>query len=124
MMAPNDLQVVSQPTKTLWSSLVSSFMDPLGFLGPRPHLEEPDLSKDTDGLRQFCRTVCKDTLEQLKYPGAPVLKAAAVEVLLEHMHRRAVDIGVSLETKMSAKAFRQGFSEGLVRSPEYLCHFA
>jgi hypothetical protein len=82
-----------------------------------PQLIEDDLSKNPKRLAALCRPVCQDMLEQLNYPGAPVLKTEAVEALLEYMYRRAVDIGVPLNTRISAKGFRLGYAEGLVSPP-------
>ncbi|ROT40475.1 terpenoid synthase [Sodiomyces alkalinus F11] len=56
-------------------------------------------------------------LEQLKYPGAPKLETAAVEALLNYMHKRAVEIGVPLNTSISGKGFRLGYAEGLLAHP-------
>lgn len=75
---------------------------------------DTDLSKDPKRLASICRPICADMLQQLKYPGAPQLKGEAVEALLEYMHRRAVEIGVPLDTPISAKGFRLGYAEGLV----------
>jgi hypothetical protein len=87
-----------------------------GLLTPRalPRLIDHDLSKNPKRLAAVCRPICQDMLEQLNYPGAPVLKSEAVEALLEYMYRRAVEIGVPLNTKISAKGFRLGYAEGLV----------
>lgn len=57
--------------------------------------------------------ICAQMLEQLHYPGAPQLKEEAVEALLEYMHKRAVEIGVPLDTSISSKGFRLGYAEGL-----------
>lgn len=75
---------------------------------------DTDLSKDPERLVSICRPVCADMLQQLKYVGAPQLKGEAVEALLEYMHKRAVEIGVPLDTPISAKGFRLGYAEGLV----------
>ncbi|KAI6783985.1 Trichodiene synthase [Emericellopsis cladophorae] len=92
-----------------------------GFLTPSalPHLIEDDLSKNPKRLAAVCRPVCQDMLEQLNYPGAPVLKAESVEALLEYMYTRAVEIGVPLNTRISAKGFRLGYAEGLLAHPNH-----
>ena len=55
-------------------------------------------------------------LKHLRYPGAPKLEAESVEALLNYMHKRAIEIGVPLDTPISAKGFRLGYAEGLVGS--------
>jgi hypothetical protein len=54
-------------------------------------------------------------LKGIGYPGAPQPSPEAVEALLSVMHKRAVDIGLPLDTPISRKGFWLGYSEGLVR---------
>ncbi|KAJ0366607.1 hypothetical protein COL154_003839 [Colletotrichum chrysophilum] len=52
-------------------------------------------------------------IKEMNYSGAPVLKAEAVESLLEYMYRRSVEFGVPVDTPISSKGFRLGYSLGL-----------
>lgn len=73
------------------------------------------LATEPEKLAAQVAPICCDMLTQLKYPGAPKLKAEAVEGLLAYMHKRAIEFDVPLNTKISAKGFRLGYAEGLVR---------
>ncbi|KAL0935074.1 uncharacterized protein CTRU02_209665 [Colletotrichum truncatum] len=76
---------------------------------------DDDLSQDPKKLASAVQPICAQMLGQLNYPGAPQLKAEAVEALLEYMYRRAVEMDVPLDTPISAKGFRLGYAEGLIR---------
>ncbi|KAK7414583.1 hypothetical protein QQX98_006611 [Neonectria punicea] len=76
-------------------------------------LDDELLAKEPERLASLVGPICAQMLEQLNYPGAPKLKGEAVEALLEYMHKRAVEIGVPLDTAISAKGFRLGYAEGL-----------
>jgi len=73
----------------------------------------------TESLASTLRAVCVEMLKELSYPGAPKLMPEAVEALLEYMYRRANEIGVPLDTPISAKGFRLGFAEGLLAHPRH-----
>lgn len=75
---------------------------------------EGDFTHQPKTLASLVAPICADILSQLNYPGAPQLEGEAVEALLDYMYKRAVDIGVSLDTPLSAKGFRLGYAEGLV----------
>lgn len=106
------LYTASSPWHRLLGRLLSSLRS---FFAPKLlHGVESDLSKEPKRLVAICRPICADMLNQLKYPGAPQLKGESVEALLEYMYRRAVEIGVPLNTPISAKGFRLGYAEGLV----------
>lgn len=74
-----------------------------------------DLVKEPERLASLVGPICAQMLAQLNYPGAPQLKGEAVEALLEYMYKRAVQIGVPLDTPISARGFRLGYAEGLAR---------
>ncbi|KAF5250789.1 hypothetical protein FANTH_4061 [Fusarium anthophilum] len=82
----------------------------------RLEVELPDQPKT---LAALIAPICTDMLAQLSYSGAPQLKGEAVEALLEYMYKRAVEIGVSLDTPLSAKGFRLGYAEGLLAHPRH-----
>lgn len=73
------------------------------------------LASEPEKLAAQVGPICSDMLNQLSYPGAPKLKAEAVEGLLAYMHKRAIEFDVPLNTPISAKGFRLGYAEGLVR---------
>nr|ULA45397.1 (-)-trichoacorenol synthase NsTAS [Nectria sp. HLS206] len=101
-----------------WRRLLSVLR---GFFA-RKHIrlvDDDDLAKQPERLASLCRPICAEMLEQLSYPGAPQLKAEAVEALLEYMYRRAVEMGVPLDTPISAKGFRLGYAEGLLAHPRH-----
>lgn len=70
-------------------------------------------------LASLVGPICSQMLTQLNYPGAPQLRLEAVEALLGYMHGRAVEIGVPLDTPISAKGFRLGYAEGLLAHPNH-----
>ncbi|KAK1972291.1 longiborneol synthase [Colletotrichum sublineola] len=88
-----------------------------GLFAPKRIRLEDDLASAPDRLASLVKPICTDMLKGMKYPGAPQLKKESVEALLKYMYERAVDIGYPLDTPISAKAFRLGYSLGLVR-----CH--
>lgn len=105
-------------------SLFQKFLDSMdtyftGNYTPR----KDDLTKDPKQLASLVAPICTQLLAQLNYPGAPQLKSQNVEALLEYMHKRAVEIGVPLNTPISAKGFQLGFAEGLVRMNCYCFSF-
>ena len=112
-MHAKGLHTASSP----WNRLLVRLFSSLKLMLTRPMntiTYDTDLSKDPKRLAQICRPICADMLRQLQYPGAPQLKGESVEALLEYMHRRAVEMGVPLNTPISAKGFRLGYAEGLV----------
>lgn len=84
-------------------------------LFPRDYSRTNHLATEPERLAAQVGPICADMLNQLKYPGAPQLKAEAVEGLLEYMHKRTIEFDVPLNTPISAKGFRLGYAEGLVR---------
>lgn len=76
--------------------------------------QKKTVSPEPEKLAAQVGPICSDMLEQLNYPGAPKLKAEAVEGLLAYMHKRAIEFDVPLNTPISAKGFRLGYAEGLV----------
>lgn len=78
---------------------------------------DEDLAKDPKRLASICGPINARMIKEMNYSGAPVLKAEAVESLLEYMYRRSVEFGVPLDTPISSKGFRLGYSLGLVSSP-------
>jgi hypothetical protein len=73
-------------------------------ISARPHVGDPTQ----------LAPVCLDLLHNLGYLGAPQLEAKSVQVLLEYMHKRAMDLAVPLDTSISINGFRLGYAEGLV----------
>lgn len=97
------------------TSLFQKFLGSLGAYFARDYSQpEHGLTREPKQLASLIEPICTQLLVQLKYPGPPQLQAKNVEVLLEHMHKRAVEIGVPLNTSISAKGFQLGFAEGLV----------
>ncbi|GKT64788.1 longiborneol synthase [Colletotrichum tofieldiae] len=86
-----------------------------GLLVPKRIRLEDDLAKTPARLASLVKPICTDMLAELNYPGVPQLKKESVEALLKYMYKRAVDIGYPLDTPISAKAFRLGYSLGLAR---------
>ncbi|GJC88420.1 hypothetical protein ColLi_11258 [Colletotrichum liriopes] len=86
-----------------------------GLLVPKRIRLEDDLAKTPARLASLVKPICTDMLGELNYPGVPQLKKESVEALLKYMYKRAVDIGYPLDTPISAKAFRLGYSLGLAR---------
>lgn len=84
-------------------------------LSQNPPPLDNNLAERPGRLASLVSPVCARMLAGLDYPGAPQLKAEDVEALLEYMYNKAVEIGVPLDTPISAKAFRMGLSFGLVR---------
>lgn len=76
--------------------------------------QKNDLPQEPEKLAAQVGPICADMLNQLHYPGAPKLKAEAVEGLLAYMHKRAIEFDVPLNNALSAKGFRLGYAEGLV----------
>ncbi|PTB66206.1 longiborneol synthase [Trichoderma citrinoviride] len=85
----------------------------------RSSKQKKDLPQDPEKLAAQVGPICSDMLKQLKYPGAPKLKAEAVEGLLAYMHKRAIEFDVPLNTPISAKGFRLGYAEGLLAHPNH-----
>lgn len=81
---------------------------------------EPTLDQETsqpsnrEQLASRVSPICRQMLAQLNYVGAPQVGSEDVEALLSYMYGRAVQIGVPLDTPISAKGFRLGYAEGLV----------
>ncbi|OLN81001.1 Trichodiene synthase [Colletotrichum chlorophyti] len=98
-------------TTSPWLKILSSLW---GMLAPKRIRLEDDLAKEPKRLASLVAPICEKMLQQLNYPGAPQLKGEAVEALLEYMYKRAVEIGVPLDTPISAKGFRLGYAEGLL----------
>lgn len=105
---------VAQP----WLRMLSSVW---GMCAPKRIRLEDDLAKDPQRLAALCKPICKQMLKDLKYPGAPQVKRESVEALLKYMHKRAVEIGWPLDTPLSQKGFRLGFSLAAVCIPPP-CH--
>ncbi|KAF4996082.1 hypothetical protein FDECE_12578 [Fusarium decemcellulare] len=78
---------------------------------------EDNLADQPKRLAALVAPICAHMLAQLRYPGAPQLEGEAVEALLQYMYKRAVEIGVPLDTPISAKGFRLGYAEGLLAHP-------
>ncbi|KAK1984021.1 longiborneol synthase [Colletotrichum cereale] len=93
-----------------------------GLFAPKRIRLEDDLAKAPEKLATLVKPVCTDMLKELRYPGVPQLKKESVEALLKYMYKRAVDIGYPLDTPISAKAFRLGYSLGLLLTTRQLCH--
>ncbi|KAF5539465.1 longiborneol synthase [Fusarium mexicanum] len=102
-------------TQAIWRRPLSSLN---GLLQKRIRLEG-ELPHQPETLAALVAPICVDMLAQLSYPGAPQLKGEAVEALLEYMYKRALEIGVSLDTPLSAKGFRLGYAEGLLAHPRH-----
>ncbi|KAF7529684.1 hypothetical protein G7054_g9753 [Neopestalotiopsis clavispora] len=75
------------------------------------------MDADSPSLASAVRPSCLSMLIDFGYPGAPQPSPEAVEVLLNVMHKRAVDIGLPLDTPISRKGFWLGYSEGLLAHP-------
>ncbi|KAK2011370.1 longiborneol synthase [Colletotrichum eremochloae] len=90
-----------------------------GLFAPKRIRLEDDLASAPDRLASLVKPICTDMLKGMKYPGAPQLKKESVEALLKYMYERAVDIGYPLDTPISAKAFRLGYSLGLLCHPNH-----
>lgn len=58
-----------------------------------------------------------ELLSDLGYTTAPTLSDEKAAELLAVMYKKAVGYGVPLDTPLSAKGFRLGFSEGAVSDP-------
>jgi hypothetical protein len=86
----------------------------LNFFIGNPIPLDDDLAKDPERLASLAKPLYVEMISQLNYPGAPKLKDEAVEVLLDQMHKRAIEIGVPLDTPISLKGFRLGYTWGLV----------
>ncbi|RKK06939.1 hypothetical protein BFJ63_vAg14361 [Fusarium oxysporum f. sp. narcissi] len=56
---------------------------------------ENDLTKETAELASLVKPICTQLFSQLNYPGVPHVKDEAAASLLDYMHRRAVQIGVT-----------------------------
>ncbi|KAF4119235.1 Trichodiene synthase (TRI5) [Geosmithia morbida] len=82
-------------------------------------LENESLADSPDRLLAISKPLCTRLLAAMDYPGAPELKAEAVEDLLMYMYRRAVKIGLPLNTPLSSKGFRLGYSMGLFSHPRH-----
>ncbi|CAI0649256.1 unnamed protein product, partial [Colletotrichum noveboracense] len=80
---------------------------------------DEDLAKDPKRLASICGPINARMIKEMNYSGAPVLKAEAVESLLEYMYRRSVEFGVPLDTPISSKGFRLGYSLGLLAHPRH-----
>ncbi|TDZ13528.1 Alpha-cuprenene synthase COP6 [Colletotrichum sidae] len=106
----------SSSTTTTWLRVLSSLWS---LFSPKRIRLDDDLAQNPSRLASAVRPVCARLLEHLNYPGAPVLKAEAVEALLEYMYKRAVEMGVPLDTPISAKGFRLGYAEGLLAHPRH-----
>ncbi|RYP05610.1 hypothetical protein DL765_009793 [Monosporascus sp. GIB2] len=65
-------------------------------------------------LAAFLRPLYTQFLKNLGYESTPTPSEEQAGALLAVMHKRAVQFGVPLDTRLSDKAFRLGFSEGLV----------
>ncbi|ETS01845.1 terpenoid synthase [Trichoderma reesei RUT C-30] len=81
--------------------------------------QKNDLPQEPEKLAAQVGPICADMLNQLHYPGAPKLKAEAVEGLLAYMHKRAIEFDVPLNNALSAKGFRLGYAEGLLAHPNH-----
>ncbi|KAF9878622.1 hypothetical protein CkaCkLH20_04114 [Colletotrichum karsti] len=104
------------------ANAASSIIDSLwGYVSTSSNktLDDDELVNDPKRLASAVRPICTRMLGQLNYPGAPVLKAESVEALLEYMYKRAVEMGVPLDTPISAKGFRLGYAEGLLAHPRH-----
>lgn len=97
-----------------WLRMLSSLW---GMLSPKSVRLEVDLAKEPERLASLVKPICTQMLKDLNYPGVPQLNGEAIDALLRYMYKRAVEIGVPLDTPMSAKAFRLGYSLGLARPP-------
>ncbi|RFU75738.1 longiborneol synthase [Trichoderma arundinaceum] len=105
---------------TAASSVWRRVFNTLKQLFPRNYSRiDQNLAKEPRRLASLVGPICADMLNQLNYPGAPVLKAEAVEGLLEYMHKRAIEFDVPLNTPISAKGFRLGYAEGLLAHPNH-----
>lgn len=60
------------------------------------------------------RPLYTELLADLKYPSAPELDEKKSSEILAIMYKKAVAYGIPLDTPLSAKGFRLGFSEGAV----------
>ncbi|KAK1494742.1 longiborneol synthase, partial [Colletotrichum tamarilloi] len=103
---------VAQP----WLRMLSSVW---GMCAPKRIRLEDDLAKEPKRLAALCKPICKQMLEDLKYPGVPRVKRESVEALLKYMHKRAVEIGWPLDTPLSQKGFRLGFSLAAMCHPRH-----
>lgn len=77
-------------------------------------LTEDNLAKDPERLLKICTPLCERLLKATNYPGAPVINPDNIESLLQYMYKRAVKIGLPLNTPLSSKGFHLGYSMGLV----------
>ncbi|KXH33806.1 longiborneol synthase [Colletotrichum simmondsii] len=101
--------------RAMWRQLSS----PLNRVFQKHIRQEDYLADQPKRLAALVAPICAQMLEQLNYPGAPQLEGEAVEVLLAYMYKRAVKIGVPLDTHISAKGFRLGYAEGLFAHPRH-----
>ncbi|KAK6214998.1 longiborneol synthase [Colletotrichum tabaci] len=119
MISPSQLSLGAHDAAVSAANPVFRILSSLwGLLAPKRIRLEDDLAKEPERLASLVKPICTDMLEELSYPGVPKLKRESVEALLKYMYKRAVDIGYPLDTPISAKAFRLGYSLGLAR----LCH--
>ncbi|KAM0444952.1 hypothetical protein ACHAQK_002490 [Fusarium lateritium] len=102
-------------TQAMWRRPLSTLN---GLFQKRIRLED-DFADQPRHLAALVAPICADMLAKLSYPGAPQLKGEAIEALLEYMYKRAVEIRVTLDTPISAKGFRLGYSEGLLAHPRH-----
>ncbi|RYO81271.1 hypothetical protein DL766_007382 [Monosporascus sp. MC13-8B] len=68
-------------------------------------------------LAALLRPLYTQFLKNLGYESTPTPSEEQAGVLLAVMHKRAVQFEVPLDTRLSDKAFRLGFSEGLLAYP-------
>ncbi|KAI3531364.1 longiborneol synthase [Colletotrichum filicis] len=99
-----------------WLRMLSSVW---GLCAPKRIRLEDGPAKDPQRLAQQSKVICKQMLEDLNYPGVPQLKRESVEALLKYMHKRAVEIGWPLDTPLSQKGFRLGFSLAALCHPRH-----
>ncbi|RYP04127.1 hypothetical protein DL764_004674 [Monosporascus ibericus] len=70
-------------------------------------------------LAAHLQPVYTGLLRSIGYTSAPSLNDAKASVLLALMHKKAAEYGVPLDSPLSAKGFRLGYTEGAFAYPEH-----
>lgn len=73
-----------------------------------------DAKPDSKKLAAQLRPLYTELLRDLGYTTAPTVSDERAGEVLAVMYKKAVAFGVPLDTPLSAKGFRLGFSEGVV----------
>ncbi|KAK8085795.1 hypothetical protein PG997_007066 [Apiospora hydei] len=79
-----------------------------------------DQQLQPEKLRSVLRPIFESMLEGIGYQGAPQLHdKEKKQAVLDAMHQKVADYGMTLDDPLSAKGFRLGFSEAALAYPDH-----